>query len=139
MSFADELAQIFQVNALYGHVIDRRQWDRIGEVYAQDAIYDSARGGVLDGIAAIVEYLSSSEQPLAHHVTNIHVELEPGGTRARVIAKFFILRRDGEVGSGDYEDSWVKLEQGWRIWRRKSTRRAALRLGEPAAGAPDDE
>lgn len=35
---ADRLA-IYELLALYGHIIDERQWSRIGELFANEGIF----------------------------------------------------------------------------------------------------
>lgn len=125
----EDLAEIQQVAALYGHVIDRQLWDRMGEVYAPEGTYDgTATGsGVHEGVSAIVDYLSKSRQPVVHHVTNLYIEaFEDGGKRARGCSKWLVMRDDETIASGDYEDQWIKTGDGWRLLRRASSRRGGL-------------
>lgn len=122
MSRTDDLLDIHQVASLYAHLIDNQLWDRIGDVYAEDATYHSPRGeGV--GLAGIVAYLSGNPQPLTHHTTNVHVVLSDDGNEARGVAKYLCVRPDLSVTAGDYEDHWVRTPAGWRLQHRRSTSR----------------
>lgn len=119
MSRADDLADMNQVANLYGHLIDNRLFDRMGEVYAEDATYISSRKENF-GLAQIQEYLSTYPQPLTHNVTNVHIEFGPDPDRAVGVAKFLCVLHDGSVGAGDYEDQWVRTPNGWRLQHRRS-------------------
>jgi len=44
----DDLVQLQQVTALYVHVIDAKQWDRLRDIYVDDAVFD------LTGIAILM-------------------------------------------------------------------------------------
>jgi hypothetical protein len=130
MSRFDDYNQIHQAAALYGHVIDGRRWDRLGEVYAEDSVYDSARAGELVGLERIKEYLSTSNQPLIHTGSNLYIELEEGADEATAFSKYIVIRETA-IEAGDYTDSWVRTERGWRIAKRASTNRVVAPLGGP--------
>ena len=135
MTLTDDIIQIHQTAALYAHVIDGRQWDRLGDVYAEDATYDSARVGQLVGLDKIREYLSTSRQPFIHTGSNLHVTLEEGADQATAVAKYVVIR-DGAIEAGDYTDRWVRTPHGWRIAQRRSTNRALAPLAGSVETAP---
>lgn len=135
MSRAEDLIEIHQVASLYAHLIDNRDFTRMGEVYSQDATYESTRRTNV-GLAAIVEYLSTYPQPLAHNTANVYVELDPDGAHARGVAKYVCVLRDGSVVAGDYEDRWVRTDAGWRLEHRRSS----PRVESPGGGlGPGDQ
>jgi ketosteroid isomerase-like protein len=136
MSRTDDLLEIHQVAALYGHVIDAKQWDRLGEIYAEDGTYHGQRGGAANGLAAIRGYLSENDQPLTHMISNVHVQLDEGADSAAGVAKFVVVRPDGEVLAGAYEDRWSRTPTGWRLQHRRSVVTApAEQAAEAAASA----
>src|SRR5580704_11220327 len=69
MREAGDIVAIQQLLALYGHVIDEREWQRVGELFTATAVYDMSDFGlgVVHGAAAIRELWSRPEamHPLA--------------------------------------------------------------------------
>jgi hypothetical protein len=130
ISTNDRLA-IHELIALHGHLMDMGELDRMGELFTPDVVYDvTAFGrGKLIGPAAISAAAREvgDRNPVAHHVTNIHVAEDSDGT-VRVRSKGIGVNVDGSVGSVVYEDV-VRLERhGWRIASRTiRPRRAPLR------------
>ena len=120
---AEDFEGIRKATALYGHVIDNRTWDRLGEVYAAEGAYVNPRmaKAPFQGLAAIVEFLSTTPQPVVHMFTNHHIELNPDGRTATGWAKYLAIRPDTTLVAGDYMDIYVRTEAGWRIQRREST------------------
>jgi hypothetical protein len=118
----DEHVEIERLAALYGHIIDARRWDFLDQVYTEDAIYDGSATGSArhDGLAAIVHYLSTSEQPSAHHASNVCVWKGDDNDRLIGIVKYFVIRRDMSIASGYYEDKWTQTVRGWRLQERSS-------------------
>lgn len=115
-----EIVSIHQLYALYGYVMDDRDWPRLREVFTEDAVFDASALGVpvMEGLAGIEEISSTTSQaPLAHHVTNVFVESIDAG-RATVRAKAIGIYSKGRAFSGDYADTLVKTDEGWRISRR---------------------
>jgi hypothetical protein len=45
LDVADTLA-IHQLLALYGHLIDERQWSRLGEVFTEEVVFDATDFGL---------------------------------------------------------------------------------------------
>jgi hypothetical protein len=119
---ADILA-IHQLLALYGHIIDEREWQRVGELFTADALYDMSDFGlgVMRGAAAIRALWSRPDaiHPLAHHETSIVVTEDPDG-RVRVLSKGLGIGPNGRVGSVVYRDVVVRTSDGWRFAERKA-------------------
>lgn len=125
MISAEDFAAICNVAALYGHAVDHHDWEALAGVYAPDGVYDGTEtgGARYEGIEAIVGYLSRTVQPFVHHATNLCLDQpDPGGDRVSGREKWFVVRRDMGVASGDYRDSWVRTEAGWRLQERASFR-----------------
>ena len=131
LSVEDRL-DIHQLLGLYGHLIDARQFSRLDEIFTHDAVFDLAGfdGTRYEGLVAIVQMMRDSEQhPLAHHATNIVLELEGEGVRA--LSKGIGVGNGGRVGSVTYTDRLVKTGSGWRIRERLCTLRRADSVPEP--------
>jgi hypothetical protein len=108
------------VLAGYVQVIDNADWDRAGEVFTPDARFG---GGVdvpgaplretIDGFAAM---LAARPVPLfPHQCTDAALTMVAPGV-VRALSKFFTVRADGTVTSGDYLDTIVRDASGaWRI------------------------
>jgi 3-phenylpropionate/cinnamic acid dioxygenase small subunit len=119
----DDRLAIHDLLALHGHLVDAGALDRLGELFTDDVVYDLTPlgGTVLEGvdeIAATARELGVNN-PVAHLVTNIVIE-EPGD-EVTARSKFLGVRRDGSVGSGDYDDVLRRTPEGWRIARRRVT------------------
>ena len=117
-----DIVAIQQLLALYGHVIDEREWQRVGELFTPTAVYDMSEFGlgVVRGAAAIRGLWSRPDaaHPLAHHATNIVVTEDPDGT-VRVLSKGLGIGSDGRVGSVVYRDVVERTPAGWRFAVRK--------------------
>ena len=115
-----QVVEILQLYALYGHVMDDRDWARLDEVFTPDCVFDATAMGVplMEGLKAIEEISASSPMaPVAHHVTNVLVE-RVEADRAAVRAKAIGIYAKGRAFSGDYRDELRRTEHGWRIQRR---------------------
>ncbi len=126
MDIADTLA-IHQLLALYGHIVDEKEWDRTNELFTEDLLFDASDFGspVSHGIPALREIWETTDQhPLAHHATNIVISQDADGT-VRVLSKGLGIGAKGRVGSVVYRDIVRKQAQGWRIASRIATRRRA--------------
>jgi hypothetical protein len=117
-----DILAIHQLLALYGHIIDEREWGRVGELFTAAAVYDMSEFGlgVVHGATAIRDLWSRPDalHPLAHHATNIVVSEDPDGT-VRVLSKGLGVGTDGRVGSVVYRDVVERTPQGWRFASRK--------------------
>jgi hypothetical protein len=122
VSIEDHIA-ITQVLNLYGHVVDYREWDRMKEIFAPDAVFDgSAMGGErMAGVDAIVASFSdaASSHPLAHHSTNVVIWQDAEGT-TRSQSKGFGPRPDpADSRTVTYHDVLRRTPEGWRIAERR--------------------
>lgn len=122
MPAAGDILAIHQLLALYGHIIDEREWGRVGELFTATALYDMSEFGlgVVRGATAIRDLWSRPDavHPLAHHATNIVVSEDPDGT-VRVLSKGLGVGPNGRVGSVVYRDVVERTPQGWRFASRK--------------------
>ena len=116
-----DLLAIHELLALYGHIIDERQWERVGELFTATAVYDMRDFGlgVVHGAQAIREQWShpGAMHPLAHHATSIIVSEDADGT-VRAVSKGLGVGPRGRVGSVVYRDILERTPQGWRFAER---------------------
>jgi 3-phenylpropionate/cinnamic acid dioxygenase small subunit len=119
---------IHELLALHGHLMDSGELDRMKDLFSADVVYDvTAFGaGELRGHEAIkqVALALGGRNPVAHHVTNIHVSEGADGT-VRVRSKGLGVHADGSVGSVVYDDVVRREPGGWRIAHRRVTPRQA--------------
>ena len=108
----------------YGDAIDDRDWERLGAIFTEDAVFDLTDLGAprLVGLAEIRRFMDEDAQhPLTHMMTNIYVDETAAGVRMsfRIVA----LQKDRPVGTASYYDTVVKTADGWRVKDRLITRR----------------
>jgi SnoaL-like protein len=123
MPEAPDILAIHQLLALYGHIIEEREWQRVGELFTATTVYDMSDFGlgVLHGATAIHELWSRPDamHPLAHHATDIVVSEDADGT-VRVLSKALGVGPSGRIGSVVYRDVVVRTSDGWRFARRQA-------------------
>ncbi len=120
MLSADDIVEIEQVIAEYGHVVDNNRWERAHLVFARDFVYDFSAFGRpnLNGVVELREALKS-RKVYSHHSTNVSVVETPDGARAH--SKYIGFPAEGFPISGDYSDDFVRTDEGWRLIRRRSS------------------
>jgi hypothetical protein len=124
LSVEDRL-DIHQLVSLYGHLIDDRAFDRLGEIFTDNATFDLSGfdGTRFEGLEAITHMMIHSDQhPLAHHATNVVIH---DGDPVRVHSKGIGVGKGGRVGSVVYRDVLEKTGSGWRIRERRCELRRA--------------
>jgi hypothetical protein len=122
MLTVEDRLNIYEVMALYGHVIDFREWSRFKEVFVEDLVMDGTDlgGARMEGMANLIAQFSADEasHPLAHHTTNIVIWEDPDGT-VRAQSKHFGPRPSGEFSKAvTYKDVLRRTPDGWRIAER---------------------
>lgn len=115
----DDTVEVTRVLSLWGHILDEREWDRLGECLTADAIYDGSVFGLdpVVGLDAITALLRDGEHARAHHTTNIVVSEGPGDD-IRAQSKGLGVMDGGTVVSAAYTDELRRTPDGWRISRR---------------------
>ncbi len=119
INIADRLA-LHELPGRYGDAIDDRNWDRLREIFTDDAVFDLTGVGArrLEGIDDIVHFMNvEASHPKTHMMTNIYVDEQD----ENVIMNFRIvaLLGKGLVGTASYYDRVVKTDQGWRVQHRE--------------------
>lgn len=114
-----DLLAIQDLLALYGHVVDDADWQRLRDVFSLDGVFDlEAIGrGRASGTAELQIFFSQLDHPLAHHTTNVMIEADRKGG-AHVRSKYLVVSDDGRIRTGEYHDDVVHTPSGWRIRQR---------------------
>jgi 3-phenylpropionate/cinnamic acid dioxygenase small subunit len=116
----DRLA-IYELLALHGHLMDAGGFDRLGELFTDDFVYDvEALGyGALEGAQALAEASQAlgDDNPLGHRVMNARVTGSKDD-EATVRSKGIGILANGTSGTVVYEDTVRRTRTGWRIARR---------------------
>lgn len=132
LDVADQLA-IHQLIALYGHIVDERQFSRVGELFTASVRYDMTDfgAGVLVGPQAVVDYwsLPTTRHPLVHLTANVVMTVDPDGT-VRVASKGVGIGYGGKAGSVTYLDIVEKIEGCWLMAERVCKLRDPSRIPE---------
>jgi hypothetical protein len=124
---AADIVAITQVMNLYGHLFDKKAWDRLGLVFTADAVVDYSDAGRVKAIGLPHIQSHMREVPpsvMAHTTQNIYVWVDNGTVRGR--SKFIAPVPDGTVFSGVYDDVLVQTDDGWRIKERVVLKRRSL-------------
>jgi 3-phenylpropionate/cinnamic acid dioxygenase small subunit len=128
MDVADRL-ELHELPGRYGDAIDDRDWDRLDQIFTDDAVFDLTDLGVplLEGLEAIKRFMDvDAQHPRTHTMTNIYVDETADGVKLnfRIVA----LLPEGKVGTASYYDDVVKTDAGWRVKHRVTTLRRKDRL-----------
>ncbi|MEV0407271.1 nuclear transport factor 2 family protein [Actinoallomurus sp. NPDC050550] len=125
---AEDRFTIAELIAMHGHLCDSGELDRLDEVFTADVSYDVTDFGqeVLRGTTALAEAgrALGERNPVGHHVTNVVLSEQADG-RVHARSKGIGIYADGRSGSLTYEDTVVRVDQGWRISHRKVLARRA--------------
>jgi hypothetical protein len=121
----DDITEIHQLLALYGHAADSPTQDLFAQVFTKDAVFSSGATGLrYEGLEAIQAWFAQGKppHPPAHQTTNVYAYVEGETVRAR--SKFLAINpTTGLPRVGDYNDVLAKTEDGWRIRARESSDR----------------
>jgi hypothetical protein len=122
LSIEDRM-ELHELAGRYGDIIDDRDWPALDTVFTPDAVFEVVGLTIMRGLADIKRFMiEEGRHPLAHLITNIHVEEGTGGVRLLSRGIFPISSRDGGSGHrvfhGSYYDDVVKTPDGWRVRNR---------------------
>lgn len=134
-SEVDRLAIMNQL-ARFARILDARQWDAVGEVFATDVTFDYGDGGEKAGIAALTEQFRRYLDPCGpsqHLLGSVMLAFEG----ATAVSRAYVQARHQGLGpkahlfldtNGEYIDRWERREGGWRIVRREAV--WAMHMGD---------
>jgi 3-phenylpropionate/cinnamic acid dioxygenase small subunit len=133
---AKDLIEIQMMLALYGHILDERDWNALDQVFTEDIVFDASDSGlgVVRGIPALVEVWKEpfDGHPLGHYMTNVVITEDDDGTvRAR---SKHLGTRVGSITLMTYTDVVRKTPAGWRLAERVAKVQHRVPTHEPPPG-----
>jgi uncharacterized protein (TIGR02246 family) len=118
----DKLA-VQELVATYNLAWDGEDVDGVVACFVPDGVFVDAAGGEHAGRDAIREFVVGSYRQFGRmrHITSSHLvdRIGTGGARHRCYV-VFVSHPEGErvLDTGEYEDTVVRTESGWRFARR---------------------
>jgi hypothetical protein len=121
----NDILEIHQLLAIYGHAADAIEENLLPLVFTEDGIWEAAGENRFadigpsryEGREAIRGMFAMGVPPNspAHHTTNIWVREEGGQVKVR---SKWVAHPERGIYMGDYNDIVVKTPEGWRIKHR---------------------
>ena len=125
MAVSDDLSLIQQVLVRYANAIDELDFGALATVFTPDARASYGGGPWLDGIDAIVEYISPLGSLAAsfHFMGNMQIDVDGDRARATTRSLTHLIGPDGVLHARAlrYRDQLVRTPAGWRISERVHT------------------
>lgn len=115
---------IRELDARYGRYLDDRQWDRLGDCFTEDGVFDGMSR--IEGRSAVRDFFAGLAggglTALWHHVSNYEITLDGDNATVRsLLWQPCVVGGVAHVSAGRYRDQLVHTEDGWRI-REKQVR-----------------
>jgi ketosteroid isomerase-like protein len=110
----------------FARILDNKQWDRLGDVFADDICFDYGSGQDEHGMAALTDNMRRFLDRCGgtqHLIGSILVDLDGDRATSRAYVQARHQRVDDPAGpifdsNGEYVDQWERRAAGWRIVRR---------------------
>jgi hypothetical protein len=118
----NDQAEVTNLQDTYGYAVDRKLWDQVAGLFANDGTMELGLQGLYVGKASIRHALDQFG-PLRDGERNDHVYLQtvvsvaPDGltANARGVELIMSSSAGGELSEGVYENTFVKQNAGWKI------------------------
>jgi len=124
----EDRLEIQDLMSRYAQMVDRREWERMHDVFAPGATLDyTTTGGEKGGYEETLAWLDRALAPWPinlHFITNLTVELDGDRATSRCYfqAPMGCVEEGGSqlviTNAGCYDDELVRTEAGWRIAKR---------------------
>ena len=132
MLATEDRIELHELIARYAELIDSRQFDRLGEIFTEDTVFEfgdmsggmapELQGAKIEGLDAVIDYMTKSGHPAAHLMTNVFVDEVGPVVQVSSRGVFPLPPEEGQVGTpvvfGSYYDKVVRTEHGWRSQHR---------------------
>ena len=126
---ADDLRSIEQLKAAYCRTLDTKDWDAFRELLTTDFVGDTSESGgaVIEGADAFVTFVRRAlgKAVTVHQVQQPEIRLSSPTTADGVWAMQDVVRFVPGItlhGFGHYHETYVRLDDQWRINSSKLTR-----------------
>jgi hypothetical protein len=119
--------EVTNLQHIYGYYLDRKLWDQVADLFANNATMESGLGGVYTGKAGIRRALNQfGPQALGAGELNDHLQLQtivsvaPDGRTAKARGVELIMSsavggNNAELSEGIFENEYVKQDGVWKI------------------------
>lgn len=129
---------IMNTLAAFPRIVDGKQWERIGDVFAADITFDYGDGGEKYGVDALLEQFRTFHErcsAMQHLLGSIQLEIDGDTAISRAYVQARHQGKDDNSGAifdthGEYVDQWQRRPEGWRIVRRDAC--WSLFAGDPS-------
>ncbi len=122
---ADE-QEVENLQKIYGYYYDRRMWDEVADLFAEDGAIEMDQRGVYEGKARVREFLNLlGPVGLKDGDLNDHVQLQivvhvaadgrSAQARSRELNMTGVFESHGEWSEGIYENTFVKDDGVWKF------------------------
>jgi 3-phenylpropionate/cinnamic acid dioxygenase small subunit len=115
--------EIQELLARYARGLDTKDWELWRSVFVPDAVLDYSSAGIpagkRDEIGALFEQAFATIPWAQHIITNVEVDFDADGDRAKVRAYFFNPMQlpgmdEQSACGGTYEHDMVRTADGWK-------------------------
>ena len=113
---SEDVLAIQGVIVKYGFLIDDREFDRLGEVFTEDAVVDYRPGGEgpFIGLGEIDRAMRTLQHPVQHMLVS-HIIDSVSGDEVVTRTKALVPLHAGGIADIAYRDVLVRTPAGWRI------------------------
>jgi hypothetical protein len=133
---------IVRALARFARIADGKKFDALGEVFAQDVLFDYGSGHVESGLGALHALISRHLDHCGgtqHLIGSIMVDIDGDTAVSRAYIQARHQREGDFVGpvfdsNGEYIDRWERRAEGWRIVHRTAAWAANTGEAEIIAG-----
>ena len=112
-----DVADLSRLVALYGHVVDAKEWHRLKELFTDDVVFVPFQKDAeqLTSLSQLITLWSAPDfpHPSGHHATNVLID-EAGDGVADVSWKGISVHRNGQTRSLIYRARVRRTVEGWR-------------------------
>ncbi len=118
----EDRAEIHQLIAEYGRVLDDRDFEAVGALYTEDAVFDTTAGRMI-GRQGVIDYYRERVTPFGptyHYPHSIELRISDARHATGIVAAHAELAIDGEtVWIGlRYHDTY-RRDDRWRFFERQ--------------------
>jgi hypothetical protein len=131
-----EIEEIKQLKARYFRFVDTKQWDKLYEVFTEDAIFEGFGETTMIGAKRFITRIKGrlDTARVIHHGHSPEIRLLSADTARGIWAQFDFIEfaeptsnmplpdQRGRCGFGHYEDEYRRVDGAWRISFMRSLR-----------------
>jgi uncharacterized protein (TIGR02246 family) len=138
VSEREDRQDIAEVLLRYATGIDRRDWPLFRTVFTDDCELNYGEVGSWKGVDAITEFMQQAHEMASqtmHRLTNQVITVDGDKAQSRTYVDALIMVGDNNSGvnaAGFYDDDLVRVDDGWRVARRRFIQVRIAPVGDPS-------